>query len=131
MLEPNQFHPNDAWIVFRLNDAPISTTDDGDFNVLCLMDAASCYILGNEFVPVQGSVAPEDTAKRLIQTAQSRVGCMAARFYISAELESGHLAAVVQASGAECILASEDELSAFTSEAKEGFLAHMGSGKIQ
>ena len=68
ILEPNQFDPNDAWIVFRLNDSPISTIEDGDFNVLCLMDAASCYILGNDFVPIEGTIVLKDATERLIET---------------------------------------------------------------
>lgn len=50
MLHPNQFKVNEAWIVFRLNDAPLRTEQDGLFNCVCLMDAASCFILGNVFV---------------------------------------------------------------------------------
>ncbi len=50
MYNPSQFQINEAWIAFKLNDAPVSTSADGDFNVLALMDAASCFILGTEFV---------------------------------------------------------------------------------
>ncbi len=50
MIEPSQFQVNEAWIAFKLNDAPTLTEEDGDFNVLALMDVASCYILGTEFV---------------------------------------------------------------------------------
>lgn len=45
MLYPKQFQVNEAWIVFKLNDAPIQTEADGDFNVFALMDAANCYRL--------------------------------------------------------------------------------------
>ena len=53
MLDPNQFNVNDAWLVFRLNDAPINTERDGSFNAVCLMDAASCFILATAMVPAQ------------------------------------------------------------------------------
>ncbi len=49
--QPNQFQPNETWIAFKLNDAPVFTGADGDFNVLALMDAASCFILSTELFP--------------------------------------------------------------------------------
>jgi hypothetical protein len=131
MLEPNQFKPNDAWIVFRLNDAPISTQEDGDFNVLCLMDAASCYILGNEFIPIQASVAPAEAVERLVATARAQAGCVPPTFFVSPELQSGEFATLSEDIGAAVVFASTTELSPFISEAKEGFLAHIGGGKMQ
>jgi len=59
VIEPSQFQVNEAWIAFKLYDAPISTEEDGDFNVLALMDVASCYILGTEFVST-GSAEPSE-----------------------------------------------------------------------
>jgi len=51
MLEPNQIEVNEAWIAFRINSAPIRTEQDGDFDFIVLMDAASCFILGSELFP--------------------------------------------------------------------------------
>ena len=51
MLHPHQFEVNEAWIAFRLNGTPVRTERDGDFNCIALMDAASCFILGLEFIP--------------------------------------------------------------------------------
>ncbi|MGF1645284.1 MAG: hypothetical protein ACFCUJ_16720 [Thiotrichales bacterium] len=131
MLKPSQFRPNDAWIAFRLNDAPIATERDGDFNVLCLMDAATCCIIGNEFVPVQGSVAPVDASERLIAAAQAQAGGVAAKFFLSTELASGSFSTVVEAIGATCVLASDRELAPLISDAKAGFLAYIGGGRRQ
>jgi hypothetical protein len=50
-LHPRQFQVNEAWIAFQLNDLPINAGKDGWFNCVCLMDAASCYILGTELIP--------------------------------------------------------------------------------
>ena len=65
MLHPGKFKDNEAWIVFRLNEAPISTETDGDYNVIALMDAASCFILGAEFVSVTSAELSEMEVKRL------------------------------------------------------------------
>ncbi|MCG3196264.1 MAG: hypothetical protein GHCLOJNM_00737 [bacterium] len=54
MPHPRDYAVNEAWIVFRLNEASIRTEREGDFDVVCLMDAASCHILGNEFVALSG-----------------------------------------------------------------------------
>jgi hypothetical protein len=51
MFEPKQFEVNEAWIAFRLNNAPIRTERDGDFNCIALMDAASCFLLASDLFP--------------------------------------------------------------------------------
>jgi hypothetical protein len=45
MLHPNQSQVNEAWIAFKLNDAPIRTESDRDVNCVALVDAASCFIV--------------------------------------------------------------------------------------
>ena len=70
MLHPQQFEVNEAWIAFRLNGTPVRTERDGDFNCIALMDAASCFILGSQFIPAS---APEPTRAQfrcLLQNAQ-------------------------------------------------------------
>ena len=37
MLHPGQFEVNEAWVAFRLNDAPIHTERDGDFDCIALI----------------------------------------------------------------------------------------------
>ena len=51
MLHPRQFQVSEAWIVFKLNDAPIRTEQDGDFDFVTLMDAASCFVLDASGAP--------------------------------------------------------------------------------
>ena len=48
MIHPNQFKVNEAWIAFKLNDAPIITDRDGDFNMITLMDLVITSELQNE-----------------------------------------------------------------------------------
>ena len=72
MLEPSQYQVNEAWIACKLNDAPISTEADGDFNALALMDVASCYLLGTEFVPTSSADPSELESKRLIRSRHSQ-----------------------------------------------------------
>ena len=44
MLNPSQFEIDEAWIAFQLNDAPIHSEEDGEFDCIALTDAASCFI---------------------------------------------------------------------------------------
>ncbi len=131
MLEPSQFDVNEAWILFQLNEVPISTETDGDFNVVCLMDAGSCYILGNEFVPTHLAGFPESAAERLIQAGKSQAKALPQKFLLSSELHPGQLTERAQLFGVEVELVSDDQLSPFVSEAREGFRAHIGGGRMQ
>jgi len=71
MLHPNQFEVNEAWVAFRLNKAPIHIERDGDFNCIALMDAASCYILGSELIPVvTATKRTQGHARRLLKNAE-------------------------------------------------------------
>ena len=71
MLHPEQFKVNEAWIVFKLNELPIHTHQDGHLNCVALMDAASCFILGNTFAPV-GEAEPSKIAVRdLLEEAKT------------------------------------------------------------
>jgi hypothetical protein len=70
MLHPKQFEVNEAWILFRLNNGPIRTERDGDFNCIALMDAASCFILGSELIPVTALEPTRAQFSRLLKNAQ-------------------------------------------------------------
>ena len=114
-----------------MNDAPIVTEQDGDFDVLCLMDAASCYILSNDFVPILDGSDPVRMAERLLAGAKVKAGCFPEKLFVSDELESDRFAALAKKIGAELTSFGDEDLASFASEAKEGFLAHVGGGRRQ
>lgn len=125
MLKPGNFKPNDAWILFRLNDAPIVTEPDGDFDILCLMDAASCYILGNEFVPAQTEAVTAHAVRSLLASARSVTNALPDTVFVSSELPASEFAQIIAEIGAEMVVATKRELSPIVSETKRGFRAHM------
>jgi hypothetical protein len=129
MLEPSQFNVNEAWIVFLLNDTPISTEADGDFNVVCLMDAASCYIFGNEFIPAHLTDVPEFTAKHLIEAGRSHAQVLPQKLLLSSELGSNQFVTLAEQTGIDVFQVSEEEISPFTTEAREGFQEYIGGGR--
>jgi hypothetical protein len=130
MLKPSQFNPNEAWILFRLNDAPISTERDGDFNVLCLIDAASRYILGNELVPVHTDAIIGYATRRLLASGKSEANDFPDQVFVSAELPSSEFAEFITEIGAEMVVANLRELSPFVSEAKIEYRAQIDRGRL-
>jgi hypothetical protein len=128
VLHPNQFHVNEAWIVFKLNDAPIHTEADGDFNFIALMDAASCFILSS--APVSAS-APEPSrmdAKRLLKQGQAHKQQLPKTLFIPSGQPAKLLATEAERQGITVVRIPEDQLLLFIGEAREGFKAHFGSG---
>ena len=131
MLHPDGFEVNEAWIVFKLNDAPISTETDGDFNVIALMDAASCFILGTEFVAVTSVEPSEIEAKRLIKCGRSHKGQLPKTLYIPESHAADMLYTEAERNGIMVIRVPEEQLLVFIGEAREGFKEHIGGGSVQ
>lgn len=131
MLHPRDYSVNEMWIVFRLNDTPVETEQDGDFNVVCLMDAASCYILGNEFVPARMAEIPKSVAERLIATGRARANVLPQKLLLSSEFGSAQFAQLAKRSGMKSKRVPDNELTAFLSEARDGFREHIGGSRLQ
>jgi hypothetical protein len=121
VFEQSQFDVNDAWVVFRLNSVPMSTEVDGDFNLLCIMDVASCYIFGNELMPVQSWDVPESAVTRLIESGTSQAQLLPHRFLLSSEFELERFEATADQLGVEVQWATDEELLPLVSETREVF----------
>ena len=126
MLHPSQFQVNEAWLVFRLNEEPIHTEADGDFNYVALMDAASCFILSSTFAPVGQAEPSKLEVKRLFKRAWAHKKQSPKTLFVP----TGQFASVVPAE-AECqhiqvVRVSEDQLLLFIGEARESFKEHFG-----
>lgn len=131
MRHPRDYSVNEAWIVFRLNGAPIETEQGGDFNVTCLMDAASCYILGSELVTSDVACVPMAAAERLIETGRAQANVLPTTLLLSSECDLSEFAEFAMSVGIYAERVPDDELSAFVSEAREGFRKHLGIGRVQ
>jgi hypothetical protein len=121
VLHPNQFQVNDAWIAFQLNDMPIETIQDGSFNCIALMDAASCFILGNAFVATAAPAPSPTELRRLLKTGWEHKR----QYPTTLFAPKGQLEAAVSAEatrhGISVIPVEEDQLLAFIGEARQGF----------
>jgi hypothetical protein len=121
LLRPHQFQVNEAWIAFQLNDEPIHTDQDGSFDVICLMDAASCFILGNAFVRAGEAEPSELEARRLLKTGWEHKK----RFPVTLFLPRGHFATTLPAEAKRekisVVSLPEQELMVFIGEARQSF----------
>ena len=127
MLHPNQFTVNEAWIVFQLNDAPIHTEKDGSFNCLGLMDAASCFILGSEFVAVSEEEASQLEVRRLLKKGKSHKNQLPRTLFVPREQAGKSIEREAARQKIEIVRVPESELLIFIGEAREGFRERFGA----
>ena len=121
MLHPKQFEVNEAWIAFRLNNAPVRTELDGDFNCIALMDAASCFILGTEFIPVTAAEPTRTTFRRLLKNAQRHKQQLPKTLFVPREDVADLMTREATHQNIDVVRVPESELRIFIGEAREGF----------
>jgi len=131
IFHPSQFQVNEAWIVFKLNDAPVITEVDGDFNVFALMDAASCMILGTEFVRAGSAEPSQLESKRLLIGGYSHKQQYPMKLFIPTHQAADLLSAEAERNKIHVDRVPEDQLLIFISEAREGFQQHVSGGRCQ
>jgi hypothetical protein len=121
MLHPKQFEVNEAWIAFRLNNAPIRTEDAGDFNCIALMDAASCFLLGSELVPVSVAEPTRAQVCRLLKNAQRHKQRLPKTLFVPREDVADVVAREATQQKIDVVRVTESELLIFTGEARQAF----------
>lgn len=125
MLHPSQFQVNDAWIVFKLNDVPIETEKDGSFDCICLMDAASRYILGNTLVATTASEPSTLEARRLLKTGWNRSTQLPSTLVVPTGQFPTKLRAEAKRQGIAVVLVDESELLTWIDDARKGFREYL------
>jgi hypothetical protein len=131
VLHPNQFQVNEAWIAFRLNDAPIHTRDKGDFNCVALMDAYSCFILTSTFVSIEGGHPSDVEARQLLADGFAHKQQMPRTLFISSNVLANNLALEARNHDINIVRVPEQELMVFIADAKEGFREEFGKWNPQ
>jgi len=130
-IDPHEYGQNEAWLLFRLNDAPVRTESDGDFNVMAIMDVGTGLILGMEFDGVLEEELSEFASRKLLASAESEAGGRPQRFFVDSEQKVAQLIAAASAMGLEVIPESASNLNPMTQEAREGFAAHVSGARRQ
>lgn len=131
MLHPNQYQVNQAWIAFKLNDTPIITERDGDYNMLALMDAASCFILDIGYIPTDLKEISPMEAERLLSAGYRHKQQYPQELMIPSERASDTLKKEAEQRGIHVVLVPEGALQLFIGEARESFQQFMGKGRLQ
>ena len=131
VLHPNQFHVNEAWIAFKLNDAPIPTGSDGDFNLIALMDAASCFLLSSALVPAIAAEPSKLEAKRLLKEAQAHKQQLPKTLFIPSDQPAALLTSEAARQGITVVRVPKDQLLLFIGEARESFRERFSGGSTQ
>lgn len=131
MLHPNEFQVNETWITFQLNDAPLITDSDGDFNVFALMDAASCYILGTGYVPTNSKEFSHMEAKRLLKIGYSHKKQYPRQLIIPNNQVAHVITEEAERCGISVVRVPEERLQVFIVEARESFQEHISKGRVQ
>jgi hypothetical protein len=129
-MHPNQFAVNEAWLVFKLNDEPIHTERDGAFNFLALMDAASCFILSSTPVSASQVEPTQLESRRLLKEGQSHKKRWPKTLFVPTDLAAQFLSAEAEQLGVRVVRVPEDQLSAFITEARQGFREHFGNHPV-
>jgi hypothetical protein len=124
-LHPNQFQVNEAWIAFQLNETPISTNQDGSFNCMGLMDAASCYILGTELISASEAEPSRKQARDMLTAAWAKKGEFPQTLFVPTGRFQGTLKAEAERLGMAVVSAPEDQLLVFIGEARDGYREHL------
>jgi len=128
MLHPNQFQVNEAWIAFKLNDAPIRTEQDGSFNCIGLMDAASCFILGSAFVPADESEPSKLEARRLLKTGWAHKKTFPRTLLVPTGQFQTNLLTEAERQRITVVPVHESQLLVFIGEARQGFRERFQGG---
>ena len=128
MLNPKEFEVNEAWIAFCLNTAPIRTEDDGDFNCVALMDAASCFILSSDLVPIGAEEPIQLEFRQLLESAQRHRQQLPKTLFVSRGEFSHEPIREATEHGIEVVVVPENELLIFTGEARLSFAEHFEEG---
>ncbi|NLI83704.1 MAG: hypothetical protein GX443_18780 [Deltaproteobacteria bacterium] len=121
MLHPHQFRVNEAWIAFQLNDDPVQTERDGSFDIVCLMDAASCFILGSAFIPFGESDPSELETRRLFKASWAHKRQFPKMLFVPKGWFQTTLRAAAERRGISVVSVEESQLLVFIGEARQGF----------
>jgi hypothetical protein len=121
MLRPQDFQVNEAWIAFRLNNRPIRTEHDGDFNCIALMDAASCFILGSEMILVTAAEPTQAQFRRLLKSARRHKQQLPQTLFVPTADVADQMTLEATQQKIEVVRVSERDLLIFIREARQGF----------
>lgn len=130
-VEPSDFFRNEAGLIFQLNEAPVLTEADGDFNVMAVMDVATKLIFGMELVQANIPGLSEVQSRKLLAEAEGAAGTRPQKLFMASAYDADDLVKVAMDMGIKGERVPLQDLSDITLEAREGFAVHVGGGRVQ
>ncbi|HQU15920.1 MAG: DUF6930 domain-containing protein [Gammaproteobacteria bacterium] len=127
-IDPSSFDQNEAWILFRLNGAPIRTEADGDFNAMAIMEVTSGMIFGMELVPIAHKEISELQARKLLNSSANQAGGRPVSLFIATEEQAAQISTAAETMKIEVKRVAASDFSEITKEARDGFANHVSCG---
>lgn len=127
-IDPQKYSENEAWILFQLNDCPVQTKVDGDFNALAIMDVSSGLIHGMELLSTGIGEISEFDAKKLLNQAEARVSTRPKYLFIDAIHEQNRVKRAAAVLGIKTVSKEGEHLDIITEEARVGFSSRFTMG---
>jgi len=128
VLDPDHFQVNEAWIAFKLNDKPIHTERDGDYDFIALQDAASGFILSTAPWPAQTAEPTQMDSRRLLKQGQAHKNQWPKTLFIPVGQPADDLSAEAERQGIKVVRIAEDQLLLLIGETRESFRKQFESG---
>lgn len=130
-IDQTEFSRNEAWLLFQLNDAPVQTAADGDFNAVAIIEIASGMIFGMELVRTSEAEISEFQSRKLLNAAEGQAGSRPRLLFIASDREAELLSAVAKKMGIMVERVPSNELAPITKEAVDGFQAHVSGEQVR
>ena len=99
------------------------------FDCIALMDAASCFILTTQLVPVRGAGLSNIEARRLLKNASSHKKKLPKTLFVAQQQPAENLIVEAERQKVTVVRVPEDQLLVFVAEAIGGFREHMSGAK--
>ena len=117
----NKNFGNEAWVILKLTNTPISIFKHCRFNLFALMDAQSRSILNTIAVPLPYSEPSKLVAKQSLDKGKKRKQMLPKRLFIPNHLTFGILASEAIRQGIIVERIPEERLMHFIGKTRDGF----------
>jgi len=126
LIKPNEYYENQSWILFYLNQKPIFTEQDGDYNALAIMDVATGLIHGMQMEPLK-KVISEFEARLLLKQTEEKANGLPVSIYLASNLETHSIASAARSMNIKVVPKSYNEIYPIIAEAVSGFAMHVSA----
>lgn len=126
MIDPSKYFENQAWIVFHLNQHPIHTDRDGDFNAIALMDVASGIIHGMQMEPAAGALS-EFEARLLLKQTLEKTQALVESLYLPDNFDMPGIIKAAKSLNIAVTRKPYQDIYPIIEEAVTGFSEHVSS----